>query len=112
MELRSNKTTREVKTDMVEKTQFQIDCERALNLFLSQNGLALQEREEVETAPSRGFGTYILIKARIKDCTIWIYDNQADIKRGERAIVLEQLDYQTPQDLIDAFIARLKETLL
>jgi hypothetical protein len=96
----------------IEKTQFQIDCQEALDRFLKDRGLTLDEIEEGEVVGSYGSGPYVLIRARVKNCSIWIYDNQVDVGAGRDVIALEAAAYRTPQLQINAFLLNLEKRLL
>ncbi len=89
---------------MEKLTTFQTKCEDRAKEFLSQYGIALQNR-------NLGGESEIYIHARLKDTEIWIYEDEAMIYRDGKDIRFESPDYDTEDQLIEAFISGLKSVL-
>ncbi len=89
---------------MKKLTTFQIKCEDKAMELLSRHGIVLQNR-------NLGGESEIYIHARLKDTEIWIYEDEAMIYGNGKDIRFESPDYDTEDQLIEAFISGLKSVL-
>ncbi len=82
-------------------TQFQIECEAAVERALRNVGLQLTARELDDAS---------FIKAKISDTdwTLWIYPDSAQVVSTQSTLVrLEEWDVRTPAEFFAVFISRM-----
>ena len=87
-------------------SKFQELCEYRLNELLSSNGKRLEDRKldgEKEI--------YITGKISGSDIQVWIYEDEALFYGGGLDCRFEKPDYDSGEDLIDAFISQLSGEL-
>jgi len=87
-----------------ELTKFQTECEKRLTAALAQVGRSLADRRVAGISE-----TYITGSVQCRDITFWIYEDGADFKARDRHPTFERPDYDSLDDLADAFIQQLVE---
>lgn len=80
-------------------TGFQQMCEATLRQNLEPLGLKLENREV------RWIGEPA-IRGEVDRINIWIYVNEAEIGGGDVDCRFERYDYDTPSELINAFVTK------
>jgi len=87
-------------------SKFQKLCERRLSELLSSSGKHLEGRKlEGEQE------TYITGKISGSDIQVWIYEDEAMFDGGGLDCRFEAPDFDSGEDLIDAFISQLSSEL-
>ncbi len=89
-----------------ELTEFQLKCERKLFDRLGAVGRTILDRTVVE-----GSETYITGTIQGTDISFWIYDDGADFKSCGRGPMFEKPDYESLDNLADAFVESIMKAM-
>ncbi len=93
---------------MAELSLFQKKCEEVLMQRLKALGINIEKRIFSTIKDERwSADEEIMIQASIGNIDFWIYDDGADIRTGQTSIIFESPDYDSEDDLINAFVEKI-----
>lgn len=84
-------------------SKFQRECELRLRQRLEEFGVELKQREVWLSEPA--------IRAEFGDLHVWIYVDEAEIGGDGLDCRFEKYDYDTPSQLIEAFVDKVASLL-
>ena len=91
---------------MGELNTFQFECERFLMDLLDQRGFQIQAREVVG-----GTEKYVHLRIANSDLEVWIYEDEAEYRVGDKHYNFEFSYYRDESKLIESFIRGLAQDL-
>jgi hypothetical protein len=98
---------------MEQLTPFQKTCQRKLEQAVSVTGNRLDVRETQPGYPVLDGERSVYIHCWVEDTPIeiWIYTDGAEFSTPERSWIFEAPDYDSPEELIEAFIRGVADRL-